>query len=431
MTTFNTLGVISDLTDALARTGITAPTDIQTRALPPAFKGRDILAHSRTGTGKTLAFLLPLLQRVRADEAKEQALILAPTRELARQIADVARPLATVVGIDLVTLTGGATLENQLQKLKRRPQLIIGTPGRILDHHERGALILSSVRHIVLDEADQMLAMGFLHDMQTILDACGKPRQLLLFSATLPAPVRRLAKSAMRNPVSINADGGTVVLDAIEQRIYLIDEDRKTALLRHQLEEFNPYLAIIFCNTKERATALTYELARAGLPVEELQGDMSQSARNRILREFAKGRFPYLVASDIAARGIDINGVSHVFNYDVPSDTDYYIHRIGRTGRAGRDGLAVTYVTPRDIGKLRRIEARIEQPLTKYGPDGTVRTKNPRARKKKVILPGEYRPTKEKLHKQEHGGTNTRRRRAGSTDTRRRNRAKSRRRGRR
>ena len=431
MTTFTTLGVVSALTDALARTGITRPTDIQTRALPPAFKGRDILAHSRTGTGKTLAFLLPILQRIRTDEAKEQALILAPTRELARQIAVVARPLAAAVGVDLVTVTGGATLENQLQKLKRRPALVIGTPGRILDHHERGALILSSVRHIVLDEADQMLAMGFLHDMQTILDACAKPRQLLLFSATLPAPVRKLAKSAMRDVVSVNADGGTVVLDAIEQRIYLIEEDRKTALLRRQLEEFNPYLAIIFCNTKERATALAYELAQAGLPVEELQGDMSQSARNRILRDFAKGRFPYLVASDIAARGIDIEGVSHVFNYDVPSDTDYYIHRIGRTGRAGRDGLAVTYVTPRDIGKLRRIEARIEQPLTKYAPDGTIRTKTPRKRKQKVILPGEYQPTKDKLHKQAHGGTNTRRRRAGSTDTRHRNRGKSRRRGRR
>lgn len=431
MTTFTTLGVVSALTDALARTGITRPTDIQTRTLPPAFRGRDILAHSRTGTGKTLAFLLPILQRIRTDEAKEQALVLAPTRELARQIAVVARPLAAAVGVDLVTVTGGATLENQLQKLKRRPALVIGTPGRILDHHERGTFILSSVRHIVLDEADQMLAMGFLHDVHAILDACAKPRQLLLFSATLPTPVRKLAKSAMQDVVSVNAEGGTVVLDAIEQRVYLIDEDRKVALLRHQLQEFNPYLAIIFCNTKERATTLAAELARAGLPVEELQGDMSQSARNRILRDFAKGRFPYLVASDIAARGIDIEGVSHVFNYDVPSDTDYYIHRIGRTGRAGRDGLAVTYVTPRDIGKLRRIEARIEQPLTKYRPDGTVQTKTPRKRKAKVILPGEYQPTKDKLHKQAHGGTNTRRRRAGSTNTRNRKTAKRRKRGRR
>lgn len=415
MTTFTTLGVVSALNDALARTGITRPTDIQTRTLPPAFRGRDILAHSRTGTGKTLAFLLPILQRIRTDEAKEQALILAPTRELARQIAVVARPLAAAVGVDLVTVTGGATLENQLKKLKRRPALVIGTPGRILDHHERGTLILSSVRHIVLDEADQMLAMGFLHDVHAILDACAKPRQLLLFSATLPAPVRKLAKSAMRDVVSVNADGGTVVLDAIEQRIYLIEEDRKTALLRRQLEEFNPYLAIIFCNTKERATALAYELAQAGLPVEELQGDMSQSARNRILREFAKGRFPYLVASDIAARGIDIDGVSHVFNYDVPSDTDYYIHRIGRTGRAGRDGLAVTYVTPRDIGKLRRIEARIEQPLVKYDHDGNVKVKKPRAARRKVVLPGQYKPTKDKEHKQQHAGGNLRQRRKAAS----------------
>lgn len=421
MATFTGLGIIPSLAAPLERKGIRVPTAIQIQAIPNIFKGRDILAQSRTGTGKTLAFLLPLLQQVRRDEAKEQVLILTPTRELARQIYAVARPLAEAIGVDAINVTGGATLENQLAKLKRRPHVLIGTPGRILDHHHRGTVTLASIRQIVLDEADQMLALGFLDEIRALLAATAKSRQLLLFSATLPQNVRNLARSVTRSPVTLTADaGGDVILDAIEQRIYMLREEDKTEFLQQQLQEFNPYLAIIFCNTKERAAQLTAELARAGLPVEELHGDLSQSTRNRILREFAKGRFPYLVASDIAARGIDIEGISHVFNYDVPGDVDYYIHRIGRTGRAGATGIAVTYVTDKDIGRLRRIEARIEQPLVKYDREGNVKIRRGRPKKTRAILPGDYQPTKEKAHKQQHGGTNTRRRKAKVTPDRKR-----------
>ena len=411
MPTFTGLGVTPELADVLTKRGITTPTEIQVQAIPTVFKGRDILAQSRTGTGKTLAFLLPILQRIRSDEAKEQALIITPTRELARQIADVARPLADAVGVDMVSITGGQTLENQLAKLKRRPQLVIGTPGRILDHYRRDALTLISVRQIVLDEADQMLAMGFLQDVRTILNAVARSRQLLLFSATLPKEIRNLAKTAMQKPAQLAAGAGRLVLDTIEQRVYMVKEEEKTDLLIRHLREMNPFLAVIFCNTKDRAAELTRELLAAHLSVEELHGNLPQSARNRILREFAKGRIAYLVASDIAARGIDVEGVTHVFNYDIPGDTDYYIHRIGRTGRAGATGMAVSYVTSRDIGKLRRIEACIEQPLVKYDHDGNVKVKKPRAARRKVVLPGQYKPTKDKEHKQQHAGGNLRQRR--------------------
>lgn len=429
MTDFHSLGITAPVHTYLYEQGIRVPTDIQVQAIPAIFRGQDILAHSRTGTGKTLAFLLPLLQRIRRDENKEQALILTPTREIARQIYEVARPLGTLYGVDIVVLTGGATLENQLQKLQRRPHVVIGTPGRILDHHQRhedkgdsgSALHLSSVRTVVLDEADQMLAMGFLGEVRACIDATAKSRQLLLFSATLPVEIRKLARSYMKQPLSLNADGGSIVLDEIEQRIYTVSEEKKTALLIEHLQSMNPYLAIVFTNTKERAQSLMYELAQTGLNVEGIHGDMSQSARNRVLREFAKGRFPILVASDIAARGIDIEGVSHVFNYDVPSDTDYYIHRIGRTGRAGRTGLACTYATPHDAARLRRIEARIEQPLLKYDRDGNVKVKKPSPkRKKKVLLPGQYAPTKEKAHKIQHGGANTKARKKSTTTERKR-----------
>lgn len=411
MATFQSLGVVEALAAHLDQNGIRVPTDIQAQAIPTIFKGRDVLAHSRTGTGKTLAFLLPVLQRIRTDEAKEQVLILTPTRELARQINEVAAPLAELLGVDCIALTGGSARENQLQKLKRRPQLLIGTPGRVLDHYRQGLLQLASVRHIVLDEADQMLALGFLAEVRECIEATPKSRQLLFFSATLPPEVRALAKTAMNSPVFLNADGGTIVLENIEQRVYMLAENEKLPFLIRQLKEMNPYLAIIFCNTREGATKLSYALAEQGITTEELHGDLSQSARNRILRDFAKGKFPYLVASDIAARGIDVEGVSHVFNYDVPSDPDYYIHRIGRTGRAGATGIACTYVTDRDIPRLRRIEARIEQPLLKYDREGNLKIRKPRAKKAKVILPGDYQPTKEKEHKQKHGGTNTRQRR--------------------
>ena len=423
MKNFQSLGVIASLTEALKKQGITQPTPIQEKSIPAIFKGFDVIAKAQTGTGKTLAFLLPLLQRVHVDIKQEQVLILAPTRELVKQIAEEAKALALPLGVDVLPLIGGRTIENQLQQLGRRPQVIIGTPGRLLDHVRRKALHLKSVRRVVLDEADQMLHMGFLPDVEELLKETSSERQFLLFSATIPDHIRALAKAYMKAPTSITAEGEHVTLDTIEQKVYVIKKEAKLEKLIHMLREDNPYLAIVFCNTKEGAAALSYDLIAAGFSIGEIHGNLSQGRRTQILKEFAKARLQILVATDIAARGIDIEGVSHVYNYDVPRDVDYYIHRIGRTGRAGSTGMAITLATPEDEIWVRRIERAIEATLTKYTYDGQIKTKGihkaPKAEKAKKITPkSTYQATKAKAHKARgHKGSNTRRRRTSTTSS--------------
>lgn len=418
MKTFQTLGITPELTNLLHMQGINEPTAIQAQSIPAIFKGRDILAQAQTGTGKTLAFLLPALQQIRTDLSREQVLIVAPTRELAKQIANVASSLAPALSVDVLSLIGGKTIENQLQKLHRHPHIIIGTPGRLLDHCGRNSLDLSHVRRVIVDEADQMLQSGFLEDIDTLIAMTPASRQLLFFSATIPDKIRSLAKKHMTHPLVLNIlEGDTIALETIEQRIYMVQEDKKLDLLCQMLTDMNPYLAIVFCNTKDRTSWLAWELIARGFNIGELHGDMSQGRRSQVLRDFARARTQILVATDIAARGIDIEGITHVFSYDVPHDVDYYIHRIGRTGRAGSEGLAIMYATAADENWVRCIEHTIKATITKYAANGQIRvkSKNEAPKKKKVYkdkLPAStYQATKGKRHKTLHKGGDNRRRR--------------------
>lgn len=416
--TFQSLGIMPELCELLRKQGIREATAIQEQAIPPVFKGRDILAQAQTGTGKTYAFLLPSLQQVKPNVHMEQVLIIAPTRELARQIAEVADALAPALGVDVLSLIGGKTIENQLQKLHRHPHVIIGTPGRLLDHCRRNSLDLSGVGRVVVDEADQMLQSGFLEDVDILISMTPKRRQLLFFSATIPDKIRGLAKKHMQNPLSLRVlEGETIALEQIEQRIYMTSEDKKFPMLCQMLQEMNPYLAVVFCNTKERTAQLAGQLIAAGFNIGELHGDMSQGRRTQVLRDFARAKTQILVATDIAARGIDIEGITHVFNYDVPRDVDYYIHRIGRTGRAGNEGLSVMFATGADEDWVRRIEHSIHATITKYTTSGKIKVKaSARPPKKKKVykdkLPAStYQPTKSKRHKTLHKGGDNRRRR--------------------
>lgn len=421
MKSFQSLGLIPEIVEALKRSGIKNPTPIQEQAIPPIFKGFDVIAKAQTGTGKTLAFLLPILQRVHSDIRQEQVLIIAPTRELVKQLADEAKNIAEVLDVDVLPLIGGKTIDAQLQRLGRRPQVILGTPGRLLDHATRGSLHLNTIRQVVLDEADQMLHMGFLPDVEALLEKTSSNRQLLLFSATIPDKIRSLAKAYMHKPMSVNVEGTNVTLDSIEQKVYVMSEKEKLPRLIDMIRADNPYLAIVFCNKKEGAVSLAYDLTAAGFEIGELHGNLTQGRRTQILRDFASARTQVLVATDIAARGIDIEGVSHVYNYDVPHDVDYYVHRIGRTGRAGSTGVAVTLATPNEEHWLRKIENNIKATLTKFTKDGQVKTKGsnkaPKKAKKKTVAPtAAYKATKAKAHKARgHKGANSRRRKTSTT----------------
>lgn len=425
MKSFKSLGVCDELIQALQKQGIKEPTPIQEQAIPVVFKGNDVIAKAQTGTGKTLAFLLPILQRVHTDVHQEQVLIIAPTRELVKQISDEAKEIGTILNVDILPLIGGKTIEAQLQQLGRRPQVILGTPGRLLDHAKRGSLHLDCIRRVVLDEADQMLHMGFLPDIENLISQTDANRQLLLFSATIPDKIRNLAKAYMSKPASVTAEGKHVTLESIDQRVYMMNPEEKTERLIKMIEEDNPFLAIVFCNKREGAVRLSYELTAAGLNIAEMHGDLTQGRRTQILRDFAKAKTQILVATDIAARGIDIEGITHVYNYDVPRDVDYYIHRIGRTGRAGNSGVAVTFATPQDESWLGRIERAIQATLTKYTKDGQIKTKgNASAAPKRTKSSGKpkitssYQSTKAKAHKARgHKGANTRQRRTSTSQT--------------
>lgn len=412
MDTFFSLGLSRAITDCLAREGITTPTRIQLKAIPAALKGADVIGRSQTGTGKTLAYLLPLIHRIRPDDDGVQALIMTPTRELARQVFDVLRPFAETLGLDAVDVIGGRTIENQLRKLKRSPHFIIGTPGRLLDHIRRRAVDLTTVRTVVLDEADQMLAAGFREDIEAIIDETPKKRQVLLFSATMPDAAVRLARKYMKSPAVIDT-APKVTASTVEQRIYMTTEDHKFKLLLRHLKEMNPYMALVFCNTREEAHQIADRLAEAtDLVVDELHGDMSQGQRNQVIRNFEKARIQVLVASDIAARGLDVEGVTHVFNYGIPRNLEYYVHRIGRTGRAGTKGMSITYATPEDGLLLRRLERSIEETLTRYNEKGEILRVRQAKPKRRVVTPGMYKPTKKKEHKAlGHNGRNMRQRR--------------------
>ena len=347
------------LVDALARQGIREATPVQEQAIPAVRSGRDAIVQAQTGTGKTLAFLLPLLERIKGNAQIAQA------RELAMQTARVAKTLADAVGIRTALVYGGQDIERQKDKLRQKPQLIIATPGRLLDHLRRHSVELSQVNKIVLDEADELMRLGFVEDVETMLEALAGDHQLMLFSATMPERIRALTRRYMKEPREITVQPECVTLANIEQVIVDTREDTKLDKLCELLNKYQPYLAMVFCHTKQKVAHVTLELAGRGYLVDELHGDLTQTQRNLVMRRFREAKLQILVVTDIAARGLDIEGVTHVFNYDLPQDTEWYIHRIGRTGRAGAKGLAVTFVNAHQYDQLRRIEAGIKARLTK------------------------------------------------------------------
>lgn len=353
------------LVDALVRQGIREATPVQEQAIPAVRSGRDAIVQAQTGTGKTFAFLLPIVERIKGNAAVAQALVVSPTRELAMQTARVAKMLADAAGIRTALIYGGQDIERQKDKLRQKPQLIIATPGRLLDHLRRHSVELSQVNKVVLDEADELMRLGFVEDVETMLEALAGDHQLMLFSATMPERIRALTRRYMKEPREITVQPERVTLDNIEQVIVDTREETKIDKLCELLNKYQPYLAMVFCHTKQKVAHVTLELSRRGYLVDELHGDLTQTQRNLVMRRFREAKLQILVVTDIAARGLDIEGVTHVFNYDLPQNTEWYIHRIGRTGRAGTKGLAVTFVNAHQYDQLRRIEAGIKARLAK------------------------------------------------------------------
>ncbi|MFF2090373.1 DEAD/DEAH box helicase [Paenibacillus sp. NPDC058174] len=368
-TEFTTMGIIPELTDKLHHEGITTPTPVQQKAIPVLLAGQDVIAQAQTGTGKTIAFALPILQRIDVTKEQVQALILTPTRELAIQITSELKKLAPVVGAKVLAAYGGQDVVAQIRKLNNAPHIVVATPGRLIDHMKRETISLGKLRMLVLDEADQMLHMGFLSEVEGIIDQTPRARQTMLFSATMPDAIKRLAENYMKTPVDIRIKSANVTLDSIKQLVVeTTDRGRQDALI-HLIQQHRPYLAVVFCRTKVRAKKLNEALQDHGFASDELHGDLTQAKREQVMKRFRDARLQILVATDVAARGLDVEGVTHVFNYDVPQDSEIYIHRIGRTGRAGQRGVAVTLVSPYDRGAIQHIERSINAVLERRAID--------------------------------------------------------------
>ncbi|MBP0727205.1 DEAD/DEAH box helicase [Bacillus sp. RG28] len=358
MNKFEKLGVSEELAELLTELGITEPTPIQEKTIPLLFEGKDVIGQAQTGTGKTFAFLFPILEKLDLETPNTQALIVAPTRELAIQITAEAKKLVSD-DVGVLAVYGGQDVDRQIRNMQSGSHLIIATPGRLLDHLRRGTISLANINFLVLDEADQMLHIGFLNEVEDIIRQTPKNRQTMLFSATMPDQIQQLAKKYMNHPVIVRVKAERVTLDEIQQLVIeTTDRGKLNALLKAMKEE-NPFLAVIFCRTKRRANKLNEQLKGKGLLAEELHGDLTQAKREKVMKLFRDAKIQYLVATDVAARGIDVDGVTHVFNYDIPLDTESYIHRIGRTGRAGQTGKAISFITPKDFQEMRLIEKEI------------------------------------------------------------------------
>lgn len=361
--TFNELGINKEVVEVLNNIGIKVPTPVQEKAIPELIKGKDIIAQAQTGTGKTLAFLLPLIQSIDIEKDCVQGLIITPTRELALQITDVAKRLTEAKDFKILAAYGGQDVERQLNRLKSGIHLVIATPGRLLDHIRRDNIDLGKLSILVLDEADEILKMGFLDDIEVIISRTPNTRQTMLFSATIPNEVRSLGKRFMKNPTLIEIESKNVTLDEISQVIIETTDTNKFDTLCKIIDEQRPYIVIIFCRTKQRVIELNNNLLAKGYNSDELHGDLSQGKRERVMKKLRDLKLQILVATDIASRGIDLEGVTHVINYDIPRDVDSYIHRIGRTGRIGNTGIAITLVTPREQDDLALIERKIKLKL--------------------------------------------------------------------
>jgi len=362
---FASLGLPAALLQALVEVGYETPSPIQAACIPPLLAGEDLLGEAQTGTGKTAAFALPLLARLDAARPQPQALVLTPTRELAIQVAEALQKYAHhLPGFHVLPLYGGQSMVVQLRALARGPQVIVGTPGRIMDHLERRSLNLDGLKTLVLDEADEMLRMGFIDDVEWILSHLPAERQTALFSATMPEPIRRIARRHLRQPREVRIHAATATVAAIRQRYWLVRGADKLEALTRMLEvEADFDAAIVFVRTKTATVELADALAARGYEAAALNGDLTQGLREQVIERLKNGSLDIVVATDVAARGIDVARVTHVINYDVPYDTEAYVHRIGRTGRAGRSGSAILFVAPREMRMLKAIERATRQKI--------------------------------------------------------------------
>ena len=359
---YRDMGLIRPLQDAIKHVGYEFCTPVQAAVIPEAMRGIDVIGQAQTGTGKTAAFLIPFMNRWRPHTTKGPVgLVMLPTRELAIQVAEEAVKLAPSSQFKTIAVYGGAGMGKQLEGLTRGCDLVVGTPGRMLDHLRRGSMSLDAVRYVVLDEADRMLDIGFRPDIERILRRCPDERQTLLMSATVPDEIKKLTSRYMRDPIHLNMSPNTLTVDKIRQTFITVDDDRKFELLLRVFEREQPRQCIIFVERKRWADNLYHKLHKAVPGTAVIHGDLPQSLRERIMAGFRSGKVRTLIATDVASRGIDVSGISHVVNYDLPADIENYVHRIGRTGRIGKDGVAIAFVTPEQGGHLTDIEMVINR----------------------------------------------------------------------
>lgn len=362
---FKEMGLSANVLKGLEEMGFEEPSPIQKKTIPLIMEGRDLIGQAQTGTGKTAAFGVPIIEGLDHRSKRVQALVLAPTRELAIQVSEEITRIGKFAGVKVVPIYGGQSYDRQIRALEHGAQIAIGTPGRIMDHIRRGTLKLDHVKLTVLDEADEMLDMGFIEDVEFILQNVPQERQSLLFSATVPDPIARLARRYLHDPVHVNISPERLTVPLIDQVYYEVREHEKLDAMTRILDMEGAERTIVFCRTKKRVDELTEGLQARGYTAEAIHGDLNQVQRNRVMKRFKEGGSEILVATDVAARGLDIDSVTHVFNYDLPQDTEGYVHRIGRTGRAGRTGTAISLIHPKEFRQLRQMERTLRVKLSR------------------------------------------------------------------
>lgn len=363
MNEFTQLELNENLLSAIEKVGYEKPTPVQEQVIPIMLAGDDVFVQSQTGSGKTAAFVLPILNNLQPGHKKPQCLVMSPTRELAMQVASVFHELGEGSHFSILPIFGGQAYSRQISRLQKGVDVVVGTPGRMLDLINKGELDLSDVKIVVLDEADEMLSMGFIDDIRSILDEVPQERQTTLFSATLPHAIRQLGSQYMQSPQTVQIKREHLTVDSIDQRYYLVNQKQKFAALTRLFEMEDIERALVFASTKVTTEKLANRLSLRGFQAEVINGNLEQSARIRVLERFKQNHLKVLVATDVAARGLDIDDISHVFNYDLPREVEGYVHRIGRTGRAGKEGIAISFVNPKELWFLKRIEKYTKQEI--------------------------------------------------------------------